>query len=173
MDDPVIRVLAINAFKRWCEWDWCRLVEEQPEKTVQERIEIYHMWSIIDAYDDITGNISKFQSFECVKQIGKLILNKNSQTAATALEFFQRVILEIEESRPMLSKLLQGCNQYDGRIIEAIDITAVRNSPHKNVRKAFFILLRKVFKIKMTPDWIKSIYQSELQHHFENYFKNL
>ena len=56
MDDPVIRVLAINPFKRWCEWDWCRLVEEQPEKTVQERIELYHMWSIIDVYDDITGH---------------------------------------------------------------------------------------------------------------------
>ena len=118
MDDPVIRVLAINAFKGWCEWDWCRLVEEQPEKTVQ-----------------------------CVKQIGKLILNKNSQTAAAALEFFQRVILEIEESRPMLGKLLQGCNHYDNRIIEAIDITSIRESPHENVRKAFFVLLRSVFKM--------------------------
>ena len=40
MDDPVIRVLAINAFKRWCEWDWSRIVEEQPEKTVQVQTEI-------------------------------------------------------------------------------------------------------------------------------------
>ena len=41
MDDPVIRVLAINAFKRWCEWDWSRIVEEQPEKTVQAQTEIF------------------------------------------------------------------------------------------------------------------------------------
>ena len=132
-----MRVLAINAFKRWCCWDWCRLLEEQPEKTVQ-----------------------------CVKQLGKLVLHKNSQTSAAALDFFQRVILEIEESRPMLSKLLQGCNQYDGRIIEAIDITAVRNSPHENVRKAFFILLRKVFKMKMTYDWIECINQSDTKESF-------
>jgi len=93
-------------------------------------------------------------------------LHKNSQTSAAALDFFQRVILEIEESRPMLSKLLQGCNQHDDRIIEAIDITAVRNSPHENVRKAFFILLRKVFKMKMTRDWIEFIDQSDTKESF-------
>ena len=141
MDDPVIRVLAINAFKGWCEWDWCRLVEEQPEKTVQ-----------------------------CVKQIGKLILNKNSQTAAAALEFFQRVILEIEESRPMLGKLLQGCNHYDNRIIEAIDITSVRESPHENVRKAFFVLLRSVFKMILIDDWSTNQRPAcSLWHNFENH----
>ena len=49
MDDPVIRVLAINAFKRWCEWDWSRIVEEQPEKTVQAQTEIY-FYQIFDPF---------------------------------------------------------------------------------------------------------------------------
>ena len=48
MDDPVIRVLAINAFKRWCEWDWSRIVEEQPEKTVQVQTEILFFSQIFE-----------------------------------------------------------------------------------------------------------------------------
>ena len=57
-------------------------------------------------------------------------------------DYFQRVILEIEESRPMMSKLLQGCSHFENRITEAIDITLSRQSTSEKVRKAFFILLR-------------------------------
>ena len=149
MDDPVVRVLAINAFKRWCEWDWSRIVEEQPEKTVQAQTEI--LFGPI--FDPFRAPKCISICIQCVKQIAKLILNKNSQTAAAALDFFQRVILEVEESRPMLGKLLQGCNQYDNRIIEAVDITSVRESPHENVRKAFFVLLRLVFRMILNHDW--------------------